>query len=62
MLQKADFERHGFQKEESRTLLSAGKFPAYISLYDQHLLLQGGELLPSTSDAGFNGGRETTSR
>ena len=33
MLQKADFERHGFQKEESRTLLSAGKFPANSSAY-----------------------------
>lgn len=33
MLQKADFERHGFQKEESRTLLLAGKFPANSSAY-----------------------------
>ena len=34
MLQKADFEGHGFQKEESRTLLdSAGKFPANSSVY-----------------------------
>lgn len=31
MLQKADFEGHGFQKEESRSLLSAGKFPANSS-------------------------------
>ena len=28
MLQKADFEGHGFQKEELRSLLSAGKFSA----------------------------------
>ena len=33
MLQKADFEGHGFQKEESRTLLSAGKFLANSSAY-----------------------------
>ena len=33
MLQKADFQRHGFQKEESRNLLSAGKFPANSSAY-----------------------------
>ncbi|CAH3038350.1 unnamed protein product [Pocillopora meandrina] len=33
ILQKADFEGHGFQKEESRTLLSAGKFPANSSAY-----------------------------
>ena len=33
MLQKADFEGHGFQKEESRTLLSAGKFPANSPAY-----------------------------
>lgn len=32
------------------------------SVHDQHLLLQGSELLTITSDAGFNGGRETTSR
>ena len=33
MLQRADFEGHGFQKEESHTLLSAGKFPANSSAY-----------------------------
>ena len=33
MLKKADFEGHGFKKEESRTLLSAGKFPANSSAY-----------------------------
>lgn len=65
MLQKADFEGHGFQKEESRSLLSAwGKISGQLisSVQDQHLLLQGSELLTITSDAGFNGGRETTSK
>ena len=33
MLQKADFEGHGFQKEESRRLYSAGKFPANSPVY-----------------------------
>ena len=33
MLQKADFESHGFQKEESRSLLSAGKFPSNSPAY-----------------------------
>ena len=33
MLQKADFEGHGFQKEELHILLSAGKFPANPSAY-----------------------------
>lgn len=33
MLQRADFEGHGFQKEESRTLLSTGKFSANSSAY-----------------------------
>ena len=33
MLQRADFEGHGFQKEESRTLLPTGKFSANSSAY-----------------------------
>ena len=33
MLQKADFEGHGFRKEESHTLLSVRKFPANSSTY-----------------------------
>ena len=42
MLQRADFEGHGFPKEESRTLLSAGKFPANSSAYMTNILYNKG--------------------
>lgn len=64
MLQKADFEGHGFNKEESRTVLSTGELLANSSAYMTNLfyqrkvnctrsqvmqvLLEEGKLLPDT--------------
>ena len=40
MLQKADFEGHGFNKEESRTVLSTGELLTNSSAYMTNLFYQ----------------------